>query len=109
MCRQARVDYEREIQHNTELHQAIVAEKAQQKYEKHYNLCKDVSQSFSFLISYRLCWSHYLNAFTQKLVGRFFLTRLHFSILVNFKKQLSVPSIKMQTNQTYSFLFDIVR
>jgi len=42
MCRQARVDYEREIQHNTELHQAIVAEKAQQKYEKHYNLCKDI-------------------------------------------------------------------
>ena len=43
MCRQAQIDYEKEIQHNMELHQAILSEKAKEKYSKHYNICKDVS------------------------------------------------------------------
>ena len=45
MCRQAKIDYEKEIQHNMELHQAIVAKKAEEKYSKHYKICKDVRRN----------------------------------------------------------------
>lgn len=51
MCRQARIDYEKEVQHNLEVHRVIAAEKANQKYAKHYNICKDVRSSFFFSIS----------------------------------------------------------
>lgn len=49
MCRQAKVDYEKEVQHSIELHSVIAAGKAEEKYKKHYNLCNDVSSICYFL------------------------------------------------------------
>ena len=44
MCQQARLQYENEIKKNKELHDAIAAERAKAKYQKHYNFCKQVSK-----------------------------------------------------------------
>lgn len=44
MCRLARKEYEEEVKRNKEIHDAIAAERARQKYEKHYGICREVSR-----------------------------------------------------------------
>ncbi len=51
VCRQARLEYDQEVQQNLELHNSIAAEKAKQKYAKRYNICKDVSKKLYRLVS----------------------------------------------------------
>ena len=43
MCRHAKIEYEKEVHQNVELHDVIAAEKAKEKYTKRYDICKDVS------------------------------------------------------------------
>ncbi|XP_065069955.1 sperm flagellar protein 2-like [Rhopilema esculentum] len=42
LCREAKIEYEQDVNHNIEVHSAIVAEKAKAKYAKRYNICKDI-------------------------------------------------------------------
>jgi len=43
MCRVSKLEYEEEIRKNKEIHDAIAAERARKKYEKHYGICREVS------------------------------------------------------------------
>ena len=42
MCQLARLDYEEEVKRNKQIHDAIAAERARKKYEKHYGICREV-------------------------------------------------------------------
>ena len=42
MCRQAKLEYADEVRKNQEIHDAIARERARQKYQKHYDICKEV-------------------------------------------------------------------
>ncbi|XP_066936728.1 sperm flagellar protein 2-like isoform X2 [Clytia hemisphaerica] len=41
-CRLARLEYEEEVRKNKEIHNAIAAERARKKYEKHFAICKEI-------------------------------------------------------------------
>ena len=43
LCRQARIEYAEETRRAQELHDKIKAEVAEAKYNKHYNICWEVS------------------------------------------------------------------
>ena len=45
MCRQAKLEYADEVRKNQELHDAIARERARQKYQKHYDISKEVCMS----------------------------------------------------------------
>ena len=42
MCQQAKLEYAEEVRTSQELHDAIAKERALKKYEKHYDICKEV-------------------------------------------------------------------
>ena len=39
----ARLEYQEELKREKEIHQRILNERAERKYQKHYSMCKDVS------------------------------------------------------------------
>ena len=49
MCRLAKIEYEEEIKRNKEIHDAIAAERARKKYEKHYGICREVIKNLCIL------------------------------------------------------------
>lgn len=49
LCRQAKIEYAEETRKAQELHNKIKAEIAEAKYNKHYNICWEVSQVKSIL------------------------------------------------------------
>lgn len=46
MCRVSKLEYEEEIKKNKEIHDAIAAERARKKYEKHFGICREVNLSY---------------------------------------------------------------
>lgn len=86
MCRLARSEYEEEVTRNKELHDAIAQERARQKYEKHYGICKEVSSVKPRLHGYILQWKT-----SRENASREFINLLHadrktlFSLLTCYK------------------------
>ena len=42
MCHQAKLEYKEETKRTQELHDSIARERSLRKYEKHYEICKEV-------------------------------------------------------------------
>ena len=58
MCRLAKIEYEEEVKRNKEIHDAIAAERARKKYEKHYGICREVLKlMYSFVTTNDCIWN----------------------------------------------------
>ena len=45
LCDQAKADYEAELEREREVHARLMTEKAQQRYRRHYEACREVLDS----------------------------------------------------------------
>ena len=58
LCRQAKIEYAEETRKAQELHDKIAADRANEKYNKHYNSCMQVSLRFQ---SMKIRFAFFLN------------------------------------------------
>ena len=52
MCRQAKIDFAEETRMVKELHDTLMAARAEAKYIKHYNICSEVIFSLNIVGSF---------------------------------------------------------